>query len=203
VCDDLVELRSQGLKLPYVSVNLSLRQLSDPVFVGEVQETLKRHGLTSTDIEFEITESTAMVGQAGKENITLQQLRELGFRLAIDDFGSGYSSIGRLLDLKVDKLKIDRLFVSAISKPQFDPALLELMIGFANRLGIKCVAEGVESVDQVVWLRNAGCQMMQGYLYGKPMSLSQLIQWMHKQEGNDGFDGGVWAPTEIKEFVDA
>ncbi len=203
VCDDLVELRGQGLKLPYVSVNLSLRQLSDPVFVGEVQETLKRHGLTSTDIEFEITESTAMVGQAGKENITLQQLRELGFRLAIDDFGSGYSSIGRLLDLKVDKLKIDRLFVSAISKPQFDPALLELMIGFANRLGIKCVAEGVESVDQVVWLRNAGCQMMQGYLYGKPMSLSQLIQWMHKQEGNDGFDGGVWAPTEIKEFVDA
>jgi diguanylate cyclase (GGDEF)-like protein len=203
VCADLVELRSQGLKLPYVSVNLSLRQLSDPSFVVEVKETLQRHGLTSTDIEFEITESTAMVGQSGKENITLQQLRELGFRLAIDDFGSGYSSIGRLLDLKVDKLKIDRVFVAAIGKPHFDPALLELMIGFATRLGIKSVAEGVESVDQVVWLRNAGCQMMQGYLYAQPMNLSQLIQWMHKQEGTDGFDGGVWAPTGIKEFVDA
>ena len=83
----------------------------------------------------------------------------------------------------------------------FDPALLELMIGFAARLGVKSVAEGVETVDQVVWLRQAGCQIMQGFLYAKPMTVSQLIQWMHKQEGNDHFDGGVWAATEIKEFV--
>ncbi len=203
VCADLVELRSQALHLPYVSVNVSLRQLSDPHFVTDVQETLARHQLTSTDIEFEITESTAMVGGSGKENATLQQLRELGFRLAIDDFGSGYSSIGRLLDLKVDKLKIDRVFVAAIGKPGFDPALLELMISLAQRLGIKSVAEGVETVDQVVWLRHAGCQMMQGYLYAKPMSLSQLIQWMHQQEGTHAQDGGVWAPTQTMEWAEA
>jgi diguanylate cyclase (GGDEF)-like protein len=199
VCDDLVELRKQNLHLPYVSVNLSLRQLSDPAFVQDVQDTLQRHNLTSNDIEFEITESTAMAGQSAKENATLQKLRALGFRLAVDDFGSGYSSIGRLLDLKVDKLKIDRVFTAAIGKPNFDPALLELMISLAQRLGIKSVAEGVETVDQVVWLRNAGCQMMQGYMYAKPMNLSQLIQWMHKQEGNDMVDGGIWAPTQIRE----
>jgi diguanylate cyclase (GGDEF)-like protein len=203
VCADLVELRAQGLQLPYVSVNVSLRQLSDPHFVSDVQETLARHQLTSIDIEFEITESTAMVGGSGKENYTLQQLRGLGFRLAIDDFGSGYSSIGRLLDLKVDKLKIDRVFVAAISKPNFDPALLELMISLAQRLGIKSVAEGVENVDQVVWLREAGCQMMQGFLYAKPMSLSQLIQWMHTQEGTHAQDGGVWAPTQTMEWAEA
>ena len=203
VCDDLVELRKQQLQLPYVSINLSLRQLGAPSFVEDLQAILLRHGLTSTDIEFEITESTAMAGQSAKENATLKQLRELGFRLAVDDFGSGYSSIGRLLDLKVDKLKIDRVFTASIGTAGFDPALLELMISLSKRLGIKSVAEGVESVDQVVWLRNAGCQMMQGYLYAKPMNLSQLIQWMHKQEGNDMVDGGIWAPTQIREEMPA
>lgn len=199
VCADLVALRAQRLALPYVSVNLSLRQLADPAFVDEVQEALKRHGLNPTDLEFEITESTAMVGQAAKETATLKRLAEMGFRLAIDDFGTGYSSLGRLLDLKVDKLKIDRVFVAAITKPNFDPALLELMISLAKRMGIKSVAEGVENVDQVVWLRQAGCQMMQGDLYSRPMNHAQLISWLRLQEGDNDFDEGVWSPTMTME----
>ena len=199
VCADLVALRAQRLALPYVSVNVSLRQLADAAFVGDVQEALKRHGLQPTDLEFEITESTAMVGQGGKENATLKKLSQLGFRLAIDDFGTGYSSLVRLLDLKVDKLKIDRVFVDAIGKPHFDPALLELMISLAKRLGVKSVAEGVENVEQVVWLRQAGCQMMQGYLYAKPMNHAQLISWLRLQEGDGDFDDGVWAPTQTME----
>jgi len=195
VCTDLVALRAQRLALPYVSVNLSLRQLADPAFVDDVQEALKRHGLSATDLEFEITESTAMVGQAAKETATLKRLSEMGFRLAIDDFGTGYSSLGRLLDLKVDKLKIDRVFVAAISKPNFDPALLELMISLAKRMGIKSVAEGVENVEQVVWLRQVGCQMMQGDLYAKPMNHAQLVNWLRLQEGDNDFDEGVWSPT--------
>lgn len=199
VCADLVALRAQRLALPYVSVNLSLRQLADPAFVDDVQDALKRHGLSPTDLEFEITESTAMVGQAAKETATLKRLAEMGFRLAIDDFGTGYSSLGRLLDLKVDKLKIDRVFVAAITKPNFDPALLELMISLAKRMGIKSVAEGVENVDQVVWLRQAGCQMMQGDLYSRPMNHSQLISWLRLQEGDNDFDEGVWSPTMTME----
>jgi diguanylate cyclase (GGDEF)-like protein len=199
VCRDLVSLRAQRLTLPYVSVNLSLKQLADANFVDDLQSTLAQHGLSATDIEFEITEGTAMAGRSAQENATLNKLSELGFRIAIDDFGTGYSSMGRLLDLKVDKLKFDRVFVAAIGNPRFDPALLELMISLANRLGVKSVAEGVETLDQVVWLRQAGCQMMQGNLYARPMNHAQLVSWLRLQEGDGDFGDGVWAPTQTME----
>jgi diguanylate cyclase (GGDEF)-like protein len=203
VCADLVSLRSQNLALPYVSMDVTMRQLADSALVDDVQEALQRHGLTASDIEFEITESTAMTGQVGKENATLKKLSALAFRIAIDDFGTGYSSMGRLLDLKVDKLKIDSVFVAAIGKPHFDPALLELMISLATRLGVKSVAEGVETVEQVAWLRKAGCQMMQGNFYAKPMTHGQLIQWLKTQDNDHGFDDGVWAPTGTMDFAEA
>lgn len=199
VCSDLVAMRNERIHLPYVSVNVSLRELSSPTFVDDVLTTLNKRDLKPSDIEFEITESTAMIGQAGKESVILKRLSELGFRLAIDDFGSGYSSIARLLDLKVQKLKIDRVFVSAIGKPGFDPSLLELMISLAKRLGVKSVAEGVETPEQAAWLREAGCLMMQGFLYAKPMNQAQLINWMKLQEGDHDFDGGVWEATQTVE----
>jgi diguanylate cyclase (GGDEF)-like protein len=199
VCTDLVALRAQGLALPYVSVNVSLRQLADPAFVDDVQASLKQHGLSATDIEFEIIESTAMVGQGGEENATLRKLARLGFRIAIDDFGTGYSSMGRLLDMKVDKLKIDKVFVAAIGKPHFDPALLELMIALAKRLGVKSVAEGVETLDQIMWLRQAGCQMMQGDFCAKPMTRVQLLTWLNLKKNDGDFENGVWAPTETSD----
>jgi diguanylate cyclase (GGDEF)-like protein len=202
VCADLVSLRAQRLAIPYVSMDVSLRQLADQALVDDVQDALKRHGLSATDIEFEVTESTAMEGQVGKENATLKRLAAQHFRIAIDDFGTGYSSMGRLLDLKVDKLKIDGVFVAAIGKPNFNPALLELMISLATRLGVKSVAEGVETLEQVVWLRNAGCQMMQGDFYAKPMNHAQLVSWLKLQEGDNDFDDGVWAPTGTMEFAD-
>lgn len=203
VCADLVALRAQNLALPYVSMDMSLRQLADAALVDDVQDALQRHGLSATDIEFEVTESTAMVGNVGKETATLKKLSALAFRIAIDDFGTGYSSMGRLLDLKVDKLKIDGIFVAAIGKPGFDPALLELMISLAKRLGVKSVAEGVETVEQVAWLRQAGCQMMQGDFYAKPMTHPQLVSWLKLKEGDDAFDEGVWAPTQTMDFIDA
>jgi diguanylate cyclase (GGDEF)-like protein len=199
VCRDLVALRAERLALPYVSMDVSLRQLADAALVDDVQDALARHGLSSTDIEFEVTESTAMVGQVGKENATLKKLAAKSFRIAIDDFGTGYSSMGRLLDLKVDKLKIDSVFVAAIGKPNFNPALLELMISLANRLGVKSVAEGVETAEQVRWLRQAGCQMMQGDFYAKPMTHGQLIQWLKTQAGDRDFENEVWSPTQTME----
>jgi diguanylate cyclase (GGDEF)-like protein len=199
VCADIVTVRNEHINLPYVSVNVSLRELSSPTFVEDVMATLRRRGLEPADIEFEITESTAMVGQAGKESIILKRLSDLGFRLAVDDFGSGYSSIARLLDLKVQKLKIDRVFVGAIGKPGFDPALLELMIALSGRLALKSVAEGVETPAQAAWLREAGCMMMQGYLYARPMTQQQLINWMREQSAGCDVDGGVWASTQPAE----
>ena len=195
-CADLVALRAERLAVPYVSMDISLRQLTDATMVDDVQQALQRHGLSAADIEFEVSESTAMVGQAGKEAATLKKLSALAFRIAIDGFGSGNSSMGRLLDLKVDKLKIDAMFVQAIGQPHFNPALLELMIDLANRLGVKSVAEGVDTPAQVTWLRHAGCQMLQGNFFAKPMPREQLLVWMQMQLADDAHEGGVWADTQ-------
>ncbi len=203
VCGELVALRNQGLALPYVSMDVSLRQLADAAMVEDVQAALQRHGLGPADIEFEVAESTAMAGQVSKENATLKQLAAMSFRIAIDDFGSGCSSLGRLVDLKVDKLKIDGMFVRGIGQPHFNPALLELMITLANRLGVKSVAEGVETPEQVRWLRQAGCQMMQGPFFAEPMTHPQLVQWLRMHEDDDGREGGIWAPTRPLEDADA
>lgn len=197
VCADLVAMRHQRLVVPYISMDVSLRQLTDVAMVDDVQGALQRHGLNASDIEFEVSESTAMVGHGGKETATLKKLSALAFRIAIDDFGSGASSMGRLLDLKVDKLKIDGMFVQAIGTPKFNPALLELMIDLANRLGVKSVAEGVETLEQVVWLRKAGCQMLQGNFFAKPMTHAQLIHWLNLQARDASFEGGVvWKATQ-------
>jgi len=196
VCADLVALREQRLALPYVSMDVSLRQLTDVAMVEDVQEALQRHGLNTSDIEFEVSESTAMVGHAGKETATLKKLSALAFRIAIDDFGSGTSSMGRLLDLKVDKLKIDGMFVNTIGQPNFNPALLELMIDLANRLGVKSVAEGVETLEQVAWLRKAGCQMLQGNFFAKPMTHGQLLNWLLMQANDASYASGIWKATQ-------
>ena len=197
VCADLVAMRDQRLVVPYISMDVSLRQLTDVAMVDDLQAALQRHGLNASDIEFEVSESTAMVGQGGKETATLKKLSALAFRIAIDDFGSGASSMGRLLDLKVDKLKIDGMFVQAIGTPKFNPALLELMIDLANRLGVKSVAEGVETLEQVAWLRRAGCQMLQGNFFAKPMTHAQMIHWLNLQARDASFEGGVvWKATQ-------
>jgi len=201
VCEDLVNLRKEGLVLPYVSLDVSMRQLADKALVEDLQETLQRHGLTAADLEFEVTEGTTMVGQVSKENATLRQLQDMRFRIAIDGFGAGQSSLARLIDLKVDKIKIDPMFVRAIGQPGFNPALLELMISLAQRLDVKIVAQGVTKLEQVSWLKQAGCPMMQGDFFAHPMTHVQLLMWLREQAGERGYLGGVWAPTRA--FADS
>lgn len=202
VCEDLVNLRKEGLVLPYVSLDVSMRQLADKALVEDLRETLQRHGLTAADLEFEVTEGTTMVGQVSKENATLRQLQEMRFRIAIDGFGAGQSSLARLIDLQADKIKIDPMFVRAIGQPGFNPALLELMIGLAQRLDVKIVAQGVTSLEQVTWLKQAGCPMMQGDFFAQAMNHVQLLGWLREQAGDRGYLGGVWAPTRAFEESD-
>lgn len=198
-CEDLVRLRKEGLILPYVSLDVSIRQLADKALVEDLQETLQRHGLSVADFEFEVTEGTTVVGQVSKENATLRQLQDMGFRIAIDGFGAGQSSLARLIDLKVDKIKIDPMFVKAIGQPGFNPALLGLMIGLADKLDLKIVVQGVHTLEQVRWLKQEGGPMMQGDFFGPPMTCSSLLVWAMEEGLHVRSRRSAWAPTNIGE----
>jgi EAL domain-containing protein (putative c-di-GMP-specific phosphodiesterase class I) len=116
----------------------------------------------------EITEGTAM-GDADATVKTLQHLKSIGVRLAIDDFGTGYSSLGYLKRFPIDVLKVDRSFVAGLPSNAGDAAIVRAVVGLSRALGLKAVAEGVETAQQLDELRALGCDQGQGYLFGKPM----------------------------------
>lgn len=158
-----------GERAPSVSVNLSARQVQHPEIVEEVKDALARSGLAPSALTLEITE-TFVVEDAESNRVTIQRLKELGVRLAIDDFGSGYSSLGYLKRLPVDILKIDRAFVQTLGRDPEDTAIVEAVTKLAHTLNMLVTAEGVESVDQVVQVRNLGVDLGQGYFFARPLT---------------------------------
>jgi diguanylate cyclase (GGDEF)-like protein/PAS domain S-box-containing protein len=151
-----------------VSVNLSARQFNDPKLVSIVSRALKDSGLPANLLELEITESTAMQ-QTDVTLGTLKKLRELGVSIAIDDFGTGYSSFSYLKLFPVNTLKIDRSFIAEVETNGDHRAIVAAIIALAQVLGLKVVAEGVETEAQKQFLRGFGCEYLQGYLTGKPV----------------------------------
>lgn len=172
-CEDLAAARRRGLPLKRMAVNLSPAQLTNPDLASIVYAIVRGAGLEPADIELELTESAAM---ASRQDATqqLHELAEVGFSISIDDFGTGYSSLSRLQTLPLSKLKIDRSFVRAFEEKS-GAVLLDAMMDLSRRLGLTCVCEGVETAEQMNWLRDHGCDLFQGYLIGKPMSLDQLV----------------------------
>ncbi|MEN8146210.1 MAG: EAL domain-containing protein [Campylobacterota bacterium] len=169
VCEQISIWNRQGYPSCLVAVNLSRRQLSDRRLVEMVQETVERYGVTVDQIEFEITESSLIQSHVlAQEN--MQRLRELGFCFSIDDFGTGYSSLSNLRNFSLDKLKIDRSFISELEKNRHDRIIVEATINMAKSLGLVVLAEGVETEAQAEILRSFGCDQMQGYLFSKPIS---------------------------------
>jgi diguanylate cyclase (GGDEF)-like protein/PAS domain S-box-containing protein len=158
--------------LAWVAVNVSPVQLRDPLFPDRALDTLGALGVSPSRLQLEITEGVVLeeFGQAGP---VLDRLRSAGVRIAIDDFGTGYSSLSYLGRLSVDKIKIDRSFVQAIGNPSGD-AIVRAVIAFANALNMTVTAEGVETEHQRQFLKSAGCQELQGYLLGRPMSEERL-----------------------------
>ena len=151
-----------------ISVNLSARQFNDPKLVQLVAGALKSTGLPAHLLILEITESTAMQ-QTDLTLSTLKKLKELGVSIAIDDFGTGYSSFSYLKLFPVNSLKIDRSFVAEVERDGDHRAIVAAIIALAQVLGLKVVAEGVETEGQKQFLRGFGCEQVQGYLTGKPM----------------------------------
>ena len=154
--------------LPFgMSVNLSARQFSNPNLVQEVADIVRAMGLRPEQLCLEITESLA-VADVPRTIATLEQLKGLGVRLAIDDFGTGYSSLTYLKRFPVDVVKIDRSFVMGIDITPVDSAIVTAVIGLAEAVGMTTIAEGVETEEQLVHLRQLRCPLVQGYYLGRP-----------------------------------
>ncbi|SES28307.1 EAL domain-containing protein [Rhizobium sp. NFR03] len=162
-----------------VSVNVSARQFGEPNWAARVAEILAESGLEARYLELELTESLIMQ-DLPKARAMMDELNTLGVRLAIDDFGVGYSSLSALKSLPVNRLKIDRSFVKDIPADAGDMAITETIIALAQKLGLHVVAEGVETQDQVDFLRGCGCREVQGYLFGRPMEAQECVRLLER-----------------------
>lgn len=151
-----------------VAVNLSGRQFLHHGLIKSIEEAIRRARLRPNTLEFEITESVAMHNAEDSIGI-MRQLKGLGLGLALDDFGTGYSSLSYLKRLPIDKLKIDKSFVSDIPDDANDLAIVTAIIAMAHALGLSVQAEGVETQAQAEFLAECGCEYAQGFLFGRPL----------------------------------
>lgn len=168
-CAQLVQWQKAGLKDFTLSVNLSIRQLRQPTLGELVRNVLAECGLEPGYLELEITEGIMMGDNKIALNF-LSEMDELGVKLSIDDFGTGFSSLNYLKKLPVHKLKIDQSFVRDIETDESDAAIIRSIIALGHRLNLRVIAEGVETQEQLDFLRIRGCDEIQGYFYSRPLS---------------------------------
>jgi len=153
-----------------VAVNVSPKQLESDAFAPELASILEETGVSADRIEIEITENV-LIGDHDAVRNQFRHIRNLGCSIAIDDFGTGYSNLGYLADLPFSKLKLDRSLVARLGTKENGGAVVSTIVNLAHALDVDILAEGVETEDQVVLLKAAGCTLMQGYYFGKPLKL--------------------------------
>ncbi len=163
------EIQNMGLNPGRVAVNVTAPQLLNDHFKEETLEALRRNRLRPADLELEVTETVLLGRAAERIDAVLKDFSELGFSLALDDFGTGYASLAHLSRLPINRLKIDRSFVDGIASGGPGAAITKTIISLARSLGMETVAEGVETLEQVSFLEQAGCDAAQGYLYAQPL----------------------------------
>jgi EAL domain-containing protein (putative c-di-GMP-specific phosphodiesterase class I) len=157
-----------------MAVNISSRQFADPGFIDLLQTTLQRYAITPSRLEIEITE-TLLMEDMGLALTAIGRIKALGISIAIDDFGTGYSSLSYLKNLPMDTLKIDREFIKDIPASRSDMQISSIIIFLAKQLNFKVVAEGVETLEQLNFLKANGCDMAQGYYFSKPIPAHQAL----------------------------
>ena len=175
-CRQLRIWQDTGLRM-HVAINLSVHQLRQTDLVERVQGSLARHDIAGGRVTFEITESAAMEDPQASLRV-FERLAQLGVSLSIDDFGTGYSSLSYLRRLPARQLKIDRSFVQDVATQEDAQAIVRAVIKLAHALGLKVVAEGVETVAQQDVLKRMGCDQLQGFLFAKPMPARHLQLWV-------------------------
>jgi diguanylate cyclase (GGDEF)-like protein/PAS domain S-box-containing protein len=188
-CRQMQAWEAVGLPPVTVAVNVSARQFQRCDLYKSVTELLDETGLRPECLELEITESTIMA-DVPRAKVILRKLSEMGIRLSIDDFGTGYSSLAQLRWLPLDALKIDQSFVKGLSENQDDPALTVAIIAMAHSLGIRAIAEGVETEAQLAFLQRHGCDEAQGYLFSPAVPAPEFVQFL------DNAGAAMWLPLQ-------
>jgi EAL domain-containing protein (putative c-di-GMP-specific phosphodiesterase class I) len=181
-CVTLRALGELGIKDFVIAVNLSARQLRQRRFVNRLADTLARHGVPGNCLELEVTESQLM-DHPEEARDALAQLKLLGVRLSIDDFGTGYSSLSHLQKFPVDCIKIDRSFLGGASDIHDGHAVItRAIIGLGHNLELQVIAEGVETREQLMFLREHDCDQMQGYYFSPPVAQEGLQAMLRRDE---------------------
>lgn len=173
-----------GLSKMRVAVNLSAAQLRDNSFVQLVIQVLEKTGMDPHYLELELTESSLM-GDAGDTVCKLLRLKELGISISVDDFGTGYSSLSYLKHLPIDTIKVDRSFVRDIVNDPDDAAIVDAIVAMAHSLKLNVIAEGVETREQLEFLRQRKCQQAQGYYFARPLDVQQFEAFLAQGTSNE------------------
>jgi diguanylate cyclase (GGDEF)-like protein len=180
-CRQMRAWQDAAMRIP-VAVNLSAQQMRQDDLVQRIQRTLDRHGVDAALLTFEITESVAMEDTLATQRL-FAELARAGASLAIDDFGTGHSSLAHLRTLPARQLKIDRSFVADLGQSGDAMAIVDAVIRLAHALGLRVVAEGVETERQRDILQTLDCDEFQGYLFARPMTAERLVRWVAGEEG--------------------
>jgi EAL domain-containing protein (putative c-di-GMP-specific phosphodiesterase class I) len=177
-----------------ISVNLSPMQLTEPDLPGKVREILFETGLAARRLVLEVTETALITDQQAALD-ALRRLKAMGLRIAMDDFGTGFSSLSTLHSFPFDKIKIDKQFVDGIGRDARSAVIVKAVLGIGRGLGVPVVAEGVETMDQIVFLRAEGCDELQGYFIGRPAPAATFGDVL--SPGGARAEGGEPAATSL------
>ena len=170
-CMQLRKWKEQGREDIYISVNISPKDFYFMDVYKAFTELVAKHGISPANLKLEITE-TAMMSELERQRKLIARLRAAGFVVEMDDFGSCYSSLNMLKDIQVDTLKIDMAFLGKTDNEDRASKILKMVVELSKQLEIPVITEGVETHDQVEFLRKIGCDMFQGYYFAKPMDVS-------------------------------
>lgn len=181
VCEQIIEWQEEGLVVPTFAVNLSARQFKDEQMLDRICRIVNETGVDPELIELELTESILM-DDVQRTLAVLNEARKMGFHISIDDFGTGYSSLSYLKQFPVDNLKIDQSFIKNLPYNQEDAQITRTIVAMANILGLGVIAEGVETLEQQLFLQEVGCHRVQGYRYSRPVQADYLAETFLESE---------------------
>jgi EAL domain-containing protein (putative c-di-GMP-specific phosphodiesterase class I) len=185
-CRQLAQWRQQGLPTIRMSINLSAIQLRERDLLDTLRASLGVHDIEPGLLELEITE-TVLMANAESYLDSIRAIRSIGVKLSLDDFGTGYSSLSYLRRFPLDRLKVDQTFVRNMLGVSADLAVVKAIVELGHELGLRVVAEGVESEAEAQALRRIGCDELQGYLYGRPMPGDRLASWLRDRISEEQF----------------